>query len=46
MTEKRSAEGELMWGTPDQRAAAFTSVGVGGALIAGVLIGRYVRDGK
>ena len=36
----------ILWGTPEQRAAAFTSVSVGGALIAGILIGRYVRDGK
>ena len=34
----------ILWGTPDQRAAAFTSVSVGGALIAGILIGRYVRE--
>ena len=36
----------IIWGSPVQRAAAFTSVSVGGALVTGALIGRYIRAGQ
>ena len=36
----------ILWGSADQRAAAFTSVSVVGALGAGTLLGRYIRAMK
>ena len=35
-----------LWGSAEQRQAAFTWMGVGGALLTGVLIGRAWKGGK
>ena len=35
-----------LWGSAEQRQAAFTWMGVGGALLTGVLIGRAWKSGQ